>query len=68
MEAPDNMSLDELRIWFDKEVQTIVLGHEPISDDTDEIEHEELPDDPPSDSDDDMDEQDERRIIGYADH
>lgn len=53
LEAPDGMPLDELRIWFDRQVQTIVLGHEPISDD-DSNEDEEL-----------MDEQEERRMIGY---
>lgn len=52
LEAPDGMPLDELRIWFDRQVQTIVLGHEPISDPS--TEDEEL-----------MDEQEERRMIGY---
>ena len=38
LEAPDGMPLDELRAWFDREVQTIVLGHEPISDQSTEDE------------------------------
>lgn len=50
LEAPQGMSLDELRNWFDRSVYTIVHGHEPISDDEDE----EM-----------MDTQEERRLIGY---
>lgn len=47
LEAPVGMSLDELRVWFDRSVYTIVHGHEPISDNEE------------------MDEQEERRMIGY---
>lgn len=66
LEAPDGMSINMCRAWFMTEVMRAADIPDPISDDTDEIEHEDLPDDPPSDSDDDM--QDERRIIGYGDH
>lgn len=63
LEAPDGMPLDELRKWFDRQVQTIVLGHEPISDD-------ELPgeDDDLMAIADDIALQEERRQIGYGDH
>lgn len=33
LEAPGGLSLDELRKWFDRSLQTILLGHEPVSDD-----------------------------------
>lgn len=56
LEAPDGMGILELRRWFEREVQTIILGHEPISDE-EPTEDEEL-----------MDEQEERRQIGYGDH
>ena len=46
LQAPTEMTLEELRVWFDKSVYTIVHGHEDISDD-------------------EMDEQEERRLIGY---
>lgn len=59
LEAPDGMPIDELRRWFDREVQTIILGHEPISDD-------EMP---PEDADwEEIAHQCFRRQIGYGDH
>lgn len=58
LEAPDGMPLDELRIWFDRQVQTIVLGHEPISDDSTE-------DDDMMAFAEDAAQQEERREIGY---
>lgn len=58
LEAPDGMPLDELRKWFDKEVQTIVLGHEPITDPSTE-------DDELSAFAEDAALQEERRSIGY---
>lgn len=36
LEAPQGMTVIELRDWFDRAVQTIVQGHEPISDDEQE--------------------------------
>lgn len=62
LEAPDGMPLDELRKWFDRQVQTIVLGHEPISDE------EPSEDDILMGDEDEQDEQEARRQIGYGDH
>ena len=36
LEAPQGMSVIDLRDWFDRAVKTIVDGHEPISDDEQE--------------------------------
>lgn len=65
LEAPVGMNIHELRRWFDREVQTIVLGHEPISDDDEE---DMMPSNDPDASAGALDTQEERRLIGYSDH
>lgn len=65
LEPPDGMTIQETRTWFMRGVMHALDIPEPIDSDSDEPEHEELPDEPPSDSD---DEQEQRRAIGYADH
>lgn len=73
LEPPDGMSIAETRTWFMRGLMRALDIPEPIDSD-DEPEHEDLPDDPPSDSDYDADdensddEQAARRDIGYADH
>lgn len=59
LEAPQGMPLDQLRKWFDREVQTIVNGYEPISDDLDSEDQDLM------DFADDAALQQERRDIGY---
>lgn len=62
LEAPLGLTIEDTRYWFDQQVQTITLGHEPISDESDS------PPLPASAAADDDDTQEDRRTIGYADH
>lgn len=65
LEPHPSMEVEDCRTWFLRGICHICDIPEPIEDssnDGSEVEHEDLPDDPPSDSD---DEQEQRRIVGY---
>ena len=65
LEPHHSMEVEDCRNWFLKGICQICNIPEPIEDssnDGSDVEHEDLPDDPPSDSD---DEQENRRKIGY---
>lgn len=70
--APDGCTIEQLREGYDKATlhwkTNICDVAEDITDSNSDVEHEELPDDPPSESDSEEDEQHQRRDIGYADH
>lgn len=66
LEPPAGMNIMDCRMYFDNAILKFTGQPEPVTDsEDDEPEHEELPDEEPSDSD---DEQAARRDIGYADH